>query len=159
MLSGLWSVDGDSLEQAHTCGYDYTALLRAQPLEHYVWEATVSAVNGMNQGGVVVNQSSPQTRSGATMIDLANGGSVLRWGSYDDQGYYQMTGSVALTSNDGVRFAVEVRGSEIRVEIDGAEVATFTAKNSGGLVGLISSQAAASFDDVVLTALPETTTT
>ncbi len=156
VLSGLWSVDGNSLDQSHTCGYDYTVLLRAQPLEHYVWEATVHGRDGVNQAGVLINQSSPLTRSGATLIDLAEGGSVLRWGAYDNLGYYQMIGSVPLETTNpdgGVTFAVEVHGADVQLVVSGVEIATFTADNGGGLVGLVSSRAAASFENVSLTAL------
>ena len=161
VLSGLWTEDGAAIQQTHDCGYDYTALLRAEPLNHYRWEATVSGVNGVNQGGVVVNQSSPLTRSGAALIDLADGGNVLRWGHYDDRGYYQLLGAVDLdpSASDSARFSVEVHGDQITVRADGEFVTTFASTGSGGHVGLVTSRAAGSFNDLVLTALPSSGTT
>ena len=35
VLSGLWTTGATGLDQTHDCGYDYTALLAAQPLNHY----------------------------------------------------------------------------------------------------------------------------
>lgn len=157
VLSGLWAEGATGLEQTHDCGYDYTALLAAQPLNHYVWEATVSPIDGVNQGGVVINQSSPLTRSGATLIDLDDGGRVVRWGFYDELGYYQSLGSANLDGTDsraGVTFTVEVHGTAVELWVDGVPMAEFTTSNGGGLVGLVTSRAAASFDDITLTALP-----
>ena len=157
VLSGLWTEDSGALQQTHDCGYDYTALLRAVPLNHYRWEATVSGAGGVNQGGVVVNQSSPLTRSGAALIDLADAGNVLRWGHYDDRGYYQLLGAVDLdpSAADSARFSVEVHGTEITVRVDGEFIATFNSNGSGGHVGLVTSRAAGSFSDLQLTALPQ----
>ena len=155
VLSGLWASESGMLGQSHTCGYDYTALLRSQPLEHYRWEATIYGQAGSNQGGVIVNQSSSLTRSGATLIDLAEGGDVLRWGFYDDLGYYQMVGSTEVDGADnGISLLVEVRSDLVTVAIDGVSISEFTTENRGGLVGLVSSRSAASFDHVRLTALP-----
>ena len=135
---------------------DYTALLRAEPLNHYLWEATVFGVGGVNQGGVVVNQSSPLTRSGAALVDLADAGNVLRWGQYDDRGYYQLLGAVDLdpSAADSARFSIEVHGNEITVRVDGEFIATFASSGSGGNVGLVTSRAAGSFSDLQLTTLP-----
>ena len=156
VLGGLWAADAGSLQQTHDCGYDYTALLRAEPLNNYRWEATVSGVGGINQGGVVVNQSSPLTRSGAALIDLADAGNVLRWGQYDDRGYYELLGAVDLEppAGDSARFSVEVYGNEITVRADGQFITAFTSNSAGGHVGLVTSRAAGSFSDLQLTALP-----
>ena len=158
VLSGLWIEGGSALEQTHDCGFDYTTLLRAEPLRHYRWEATVTGTSGQNRGGVIVNQSSPLTRSGASIIDMAPDGSgqnSVRWGFYDDRGYYQMIGSLPVPSTSStIRFGVEVHDEFVEVWIDGEKITTFEAPSSGGHVGLVTSRAAASFDDLVLTALP-----
>ncbi len=156
ILSGLWVNDGGVLQQTHDCGYDYTALLSAGSLIDYSWEATISGVDGVNHGGVVVNQSSPLTRSGAALIDFADAGNVLRWGTYDASGYYQLLGAIDLSSPaaDGVHLSVEVHGDEITVTLDGEQMATFTSSGSGGHVGLVTSRAAGSFTAMQLTALP-----
>lgn len=165
ILSGLWTAGSEALQQTHDCGYDYTALLRAEPLRHYRWEATVTAESIQNRGGVIVNQSSPLTRSGASIVDIAedpsvSGGSILRWGFYDERGYYQSIGWTHIgTSSDSLAFAVEVHETRVEVRIDGEQIAEFEADNAGGLVGLVTSRAAASFDDLRLTALPATAET
>ena len=157
ILSGLWTEGTATLDQTHDCGYDYSALLRTAPLLHYRWEATVGGANGVNQGGLLINQSSPVTRSGATIIDLADGGDVLRWGFYDESGYYEAIGSVPITlgSSGAVDLAIEVHGNEVQVLADGLLITSFTTVQSGGHVGLVASRAAATFGDMTLTALPE----
>ena len=156
VLSGLWTEASGALQQTHDCGYDYTALLRAEPLNHYRWDVTVSGVDGVNQGGVVVNQSSPLTRSGAALVDLADAGNVLRWGNYDASGYYQLLGAVDLdpSAAESARFSVEVHGDQVTVRADGEFITTFTSIGAGGHVGLVTSRAAGSFSNLELTALP-----
>lgn len=155
ILSGLWAQGDGTLDQTHDCGYDYTALLRTEPLRHYRWEATVAGVDGFNQAGVIVNQSSPLTRSGAAIVDLADGGEVLRWGVYDDRGYYQGLGStpIQLGADGSVRMQIEVHDDQVSVLVDGVSVADFATPDGGGHVGLVTSRAPASFDDLTLTAL------
>ncbi len=156
VLSGLWTEGSGALQQTHDCGYDYTALLRAEPLNHYRWDVTASGVGGVNQGGVVINQSSPLTRSGAALIDLADAGNVLRWGHYDASGYYQLLGAVDLdpSAAESARFSVVVHGNEITVRADGEFITTFTSIGTGGHVGLVTSRTAGLFSDLQLTALP-----
>ncbi len=156
ILSGLWTQGAGTLDQTHDCGYDYSALLRAQPLRDYSWEATIGGVNGFNQGGLIINQSSPLTRSGAAIVDLADGGDVLRWGYYDQLGYYQLMGSTQIDRGpDGsVRIVAEVHDEVVALSLDGEFIAEFASVEGGGYVGLVSSRAAASFGDLVLTALP-----
>ena len=156
VLSGLWTEASGALQQTHDCGYDYTALLRAEPLNHYRWDVTASGVGGVNQGGVVINQSSPLTRSGAALIDLADAGNVLRWGHYDASGYYQLLGAVDLdpSAAESARFSVVVHGNEITVRADGEFITTFTSIGTGGHVGLVTSRTAGLFSDLELTALP-----
>ena len=156
VLSGLWTEASGALQQTHDCGYDYTALLRAEPLNHYRWDVTASGVGGVNQGGVVINQSSPLTRSGAALIDLADAGNVLRWGHYDASGYYQLLGAVDLdpSAAESARFSVVVHGNEITVRADGEFITTFTSIGTGGHVGLVTSRTAGLFSDLQLTALP-----
>ena len=117
----------------------------------------MGGANGVNQGGLLINQSSPVTRSGATIIDLADGGDVLRWGFYDESGYYEAIGSVPITlgSSGAVDLAIEVHGNEVQVLADGLLITSFTTVQSGGHVGLVASRAAATFGDMTLTALPE----
>lgn len=156
ILSGLWANGDGTLEQTHDCGYDYTALLRAEPLRHYRWEATVGGVDGgINQAGVIINQSSPVTRSGAGIVDLADGGQTLRWGVYDDRGYYEARGwaPIDLGADGAANMEIEVHGNQVRVIVNGATITEFATVDSGGQVGLVTSRAAAFFDDLTLTAL------
>lgn len=155
ILSGLWTEGDETLEQTHDCGYDYSALLRSQPLSHYRWEATVGGVDGINQAGVIINQSSPLTRSGAAIVDLAEGGETLRWGLYDERGYYQAIGSttIELGATGSVRMQIDVHDEQVTVVVDDEFITEFTSVDGGGHVGLLSSRAAATFDDLALTAL------
>lgn len=156
ILSGLWTQGESTLHQTHDCGFDYTALLHSQPVNDYRWQATIAGADGVNQAGLIVNQSSPLTRSGATVVDLADGGDTLRWGFYGDAGYYQRIGSmpIDLGAAATVDLSIDVHGTAVEVSADGVVVVEFTAPHAGGHVGLVTSRAAASFDELVLTALP-----
>ena len=81
----------------------------------------------------------------------------MRWGTYDNAGYYQFGGSVPLVQPvDGslVNISVEVHGANVRIEIDGSTVSEIEVSHVGGLVGLVATQSKAAFASAVLTALP-----
>jgi len=157
LLSGNWSMENGKFNQLNTCGFDYTALLTTHVVDHFRWTATFNSINAANQGGVVFNQSSTQTRSGAILVDLAENGSVLRWGYYDNAGYYQSIGTLEVQApavGKSINLAVEVTGSKVKVILDDQISAEFETKSVGGMVGLVSSESDIAFDSVQLTALP-----
>lgn len=154
VLSGSWEQTGGDLRQVRDCGYDYTALLKTPQVENFRFEASVRGIAGVNQGGLVFNQSSEDTRSGAMVVDLANGGSVLRWGTYDNAGYYQFIGSVDVVSQGTDTIAVNVQSRNIEIEFNGEVVGTTTTEFPGGHVGLISTLSAVAFERASLSSLP-----
>ena len=153
ILSGSWEESGSSLNQLKDCGYDYTALLRTPQVEYFRYESTLRAIEGTNGGGLVFNQSSEHTRSGAMVVDLANAGTQLRWGQYDALGYYNYIGGVDVAGSGTSTIAVEVRGSSIDVFFNGALVGSTTTDQPGGYVGLLATRSKVAFEDVLLTAL------
>ncbi len=156
VLSGSWEQSGGDLRQVRDCGYDYTALLKTPQVENFRFEASVRGLAGINQGGLVFNQSSEITRSGAMVVDLANGGSVLRWGTYDNAGYYQFIGGTDVTSLGTDTIAVIQQSGQIDIEFNGQIVGSTTTSNPGGYVGLVSTLSAVAFEHATLTALPAT---
>ena len=154
VLSGSWEQSGGDLRQVRDCGYDYTALLKTPQVENFRFEASVRGLAGINQGGLVFNQSSEITRSGAMVVDLANGGSVLRWGTYDNAGYYQFIGGTDVSTRGTDTIAVIQQGGQIQIEFNGEIVGETTTANPGGYVGLVSTLSAVAFEQATLTALP-----
>lgn len=154
VLSGSWEQSGGDLRQVRDCGYDYTALLKTPQVENFRFEAAVRGIGGINQGGLVFNQSSENTRSGAMVVDLANGGTVLRWGTYDNAGYYQFIGGTDVSSQGTDKIAVIQQGGQIEIEFNGNIVGSTTTSNPGGYVGLVSTLSAVAFEYATLTALP-----
>lgn len=158
IMSGRWIEADGSLNQHHNCGYDYTALLEAFMVEDFRWEASFHGITGVNQGGLLFNQSTINSRSGAMVVDLSDGGSTLRWGTYDNAGYYQNIGSTTVAApatGQSVTLAVEVHGTDVEIFMNGTSVATTTATHSGGMVGVIATLADVAFESSTLTALPQ----
>lgn len=153
ILTGSWDESGSSLNQLKDCGYDYTALLRTAQVEYFRFETTLRAIEGTNGGGVVFNQSSEHTRSGAMVVDLANSGTQLRWGQYDALGYYSYVGGVSVDGSGTSSIAVEVRGTAIDIFFNGSLVGSTTTDQPGGYVGLVATRSKVAFEDVLLTAL------
>lgn len=156
LLSGTWEERSDELAQIENCDFDATALLSAHTVRSFRWEATFSA-DSSNQGGLLINQQSAETRSGASLIDLSEDGSTVRWGSYDNRGYYQFVGAEAITApapGADVTLAVVVDGADVTVEVDGTQVGSFSTRYVGGQVGLVATQSIISFTNATLTALP-----
>lgn len=157
LLSGNWYMANGHFSQLNTCGFDYTALLNTYDVRNFRWEATFSAVSGANQGGLIINQSAEDTRSGAMVIDLANGGERLRVGAYDHLGYYVYIDSVAIdkpVTGQEVTLAVRVLETEVTVFLNGVEIIQTTTIHAGGMVGLIASESDIAFDSAKLVALP-----
>lgn len=156
VLAGSWMTEGGAYNQVNTCGFDYSSLYLEQAVEHFRWEATFHSVDSPNAGGIVFNQTVDYSRSGASIVDLTNDGTTLRWGTYDSNGYYNGQGSLEIeqvTPGTTVSVAVEVRGKEAQVFLNGEEVASLTNSNQRGYVGLVASQSAVAFESAELTAL------
>ena len=156
LLSGTWEERDAELAQVENCDFDATALLSGHNVDHFRWEATFSG-DSSNQGGLLINQQSAQTRSGATLIDLSEDGSTVRWGSYDDRGYYQYVGAEEITAPGAgapMTLAVEVHGADVVIEVDGNQIGEFNTQYAGGRVGLVATQSVISFTNATLTALP-----
>ena len=97
------------------------------------------------------------TRAFVPIRDLAADGAVVRWGTYDDAGYYRWGGSVPIHQPvDGslIDIGVEVHGADVHIEIDGRIVSEIEISHVGGLVGLVATQSKAAFAGATLTALP-----
>ncbi len=157
IMSGSWTAEDSSLVQNNFCGYDYTALLEGFTTRDFRWEATFAGVSDTNQGGLILHHASTRSRSGAVVVDLTDGGATLRWGEYDNLGYYRSIGSVpvaAPSAGQSVSLAVEVHGTTISVFHNGGQAAVFESTESSGMVGLISSLSQVAFSAVTLTALP-----
>ncbi|MEM7095611.1 MAG: hypothetical protein AAF567_21600 [Actinomycetota bacterium] len=154
VISGSWEQTGSELRQVRDCGYDYTALLQTPQVANFRFETSIRGLNGLNQGGIVFNVSSEVTRSGAMVVDLADAGSVVRWGTYDDTGYYQYLGASDVQSQGTDILAVTQIGNSVEIEFNGEVIVQTTTANPGGYVGLLSSVSAVGFDYATVTALP-----
>lgn len=161
IMSGSWTATDGALLQNHDCGYDYTVLLSEYHVTDFVWEASFNAINDSNQGGLLINQASAQSRSGAMIVDLADGGNILRWGEYDDKGYYQNIGSMQITapkSGENITLSVEVHSNSVAISMNGELIEETESTHAGGMVGLVASLTAISFDEARLVALPASDT-
>jgi len=157
VASGSWIVEDGAYRQQNTCGFDYTALLPGYLVSDYDLEVRFHSPTGPNQGGVLFNQSSVDTRSGAMLVDLADDGATLRWGQYDAAGYYVNIGwdlVPAPAVGEQVLIRIEVRGAQYTIFHNGNQVVTGLTDAPGGMVGLVASQSDVSFDTITLTAVP-----
>lgn len=157
VLSGSWLVESGSYRQLNTCEYDLISVLTPQIVDSFDLDVTFSSPTGPNHGGVVFNVSSLQSRSGAIVVDLADDGSTLRWGRYDELGYYQNIGwdlIPAPAPGEPVTLRIESRGSQYTIIHNGNIVTTETTSDPGGMVGLIASRSEVDFSSITLTAVP-----
>jgi hypothetical protein len=155
LISGTWQFADGTLAQVESCGYDASALLDTHAVIDFRWEGTFASETS-NQGGLVINQQSAATRSGATLIDLTDDGTSLRWGTYDALGYYIFAGAVPIdrpADGTDITLAVEVHGADVSIAINGTTMGTLTTEHEGGLVGLVATQSTVAFTSVTLTGL------
>lgn len=156
-LSGEWVLSDGALQQVTECDFDATALLTTHTVSHFRWTTSFVANDGRNHGGVLFHQSSPNTRSGATLVDFADNGSAIRWGSYNNSGFYVFAGMQSLppvAAGELVNLSIEVQGTFVEVSVDGDVVAYFESPEAAGMVGLVATKSVVSFEHARLVALP-----
>lgn len=157
VMAGSWLVENGSYRQLNDCEYDLMSVLTTHVVDHFDLEVTFSSPTVPNHGGVVFNVSSTDSRSGAIVVDLADDGETLRWGRYDELGYYQNIGwdfIPAPAAGQPVTLKIESRGDQYTIIYQGNTVVTETTENPGGMVGLISTLSQVDFHDVELAAVP-----
>ena len=157
VMSGSWLVEGGAYRQLNTCEYDLMSVLTNTIVDHFDLDVVFSSPTVPNQGGVVFNVSSTNSRSGAIVVDLADDGATLRWGTYDELGYYQNIGwdlISAPAANEPVSLRIESRGDAYTIIHNGNTVVTETTPYPGGMIGLVASQSEVAFQQIVLTAVP-----
>ncbi|MEM7288413.1 MAG: hypothetical protein AAF480_18875 [Actinomycetota bacterium] len=156
--SGSWLIRDGSLSQIEDCGDDLAVLLQSAPVEHFSWEATMRFRTADLQGGLLFNQSSGSTRSGASIVEIVDQGSFLRWGHYDVQGYYTYQGGLAIPTvsvGQSVSLRVQVHEDKALVFMNGVQMGLMDTFNPRGYVGLVASHSGVDFDSVTLVKLPE----
>ncbi len=157
VMSGSWMTENGSYRQLNDCEYDLISLLTTHVVEYFDLEVTFSSPTVPNHGGVVFNVSSTDSRSGAIVVDLADDGATLRWGRYDELGYYENIGwdlVPAPAAGEPVTIRIESRGDQYTIIHQGNTVVTETTTDPGGMVGLISTLSQVDFHDVELAAVP-----
>lgn len=154
LLSGDWGVEQGTLVQRDQAGYDHLAILQTAPLTRYRVSVRMRLDAG-KIGGVIYHMPDPRTRHGAQVVDFADGGATLRWGRYTDAGSYVYEGGVAIdpTIMDGGWHTLElaISAETTAISVDGQAIRTITNKSTIGNVGLTTSLAQVSFDDMHLT--------
>ncbi len=159
-LSGVWAVKGGIYNQGDNTGYDFISMLNVAPQTHYMFEAKLRLGEGEMGGGFVYNVPDTKARTGAQIVDFDLKGSFLRWGRYDDKGAYVYEGGVKLDApiSDGGwhNLRLVTHGAASMITLDGRQFGPIKNTSASGHVGLIASKTKVDFDNVALTALPET---
>ncbi|WP_165360676.1 family 16 glycoside hydrolase [Candidatus Chloroploca sp. Khr17] len=158
-LAGDWVMDNGVYTQRNTDGYDFLSLLDLPPQAHYSIETQLRLDSGTMGGGIIYNVPEPTRRNGAQLVDFDESGAFVRWGHYDADGTYRYDGGAALDPGigDGQWHTLRVvtHGATSTIWVDEREVAQVRNLSVAGHVGLSTSQAQVSFDDVAVLALPE----
>lgn len=156
-LSGTWGLTGENYQQTDADSFGNIAELELTPPSEYEAAVEITPIGDLIGGGMLIGQPTPGSRNGATVIDITNDGTFLRWGSYDpDSGEYLYTGGVATPDGFDAAtahtMAVRVESAKTSVLLDDDVVAEFEAVSAGRL-GLFTSQSAVAFDNLVISDL------
>lgn len=153
-LSGKWAVVDGTYVQSDVEGFDYLSVLDTPPLAAYRVSVRLRIDSGEMGGGFIYNMPDPTKRDGAQLIDFANQGKVLRWGHYQPGGAFQFDGGIDLAASvmDGNWHTLELitRGTTTDVNVNGKLITTVTNVSKSGRIGLTTSRARVSFDDLQL---------
>lgn len=156
-LAGSWGLTGEQYQQSNPETYGNISQLNANLPENYSVQVQITPLGDTIGGGVMLAQPTPGSRKGATVIDLTEGGTFLRYGSYDaDSGDYVYGGGVATPDGFDPAIAhvltIDVGPEKTIARIDDEIAAEFGPVDPGGM-GLFTSLAAVSFDDLKITEL------
>jgi hypothetical protein len=151
-LSGTWQITDGVYQQVDASGFDLISRFTGAVPASYTLEVRLRATSGPLHAGVIVGQPTPGTREGATMIDLTDNGTYLRWGRYAASGgAYEFVGGAALPEpldpTQWHTLRVVVKGDTTVVFVDDVQIGD-AGPIGAGSVGLVTSQAAVDFDDV-----------
>lgn len=157
-MAGEWLVQDGRYQQSNATGFDYITMLETEPLTHYSLETRFRHIDGNLGAGLIYGAPNIDTRAGAGIVDVAENGSFLRWGYYDDDGAYTYQGGLAIDPpvDDGNWHSLRLvtRQEASTIYLDDQEISTFQNQNQGGYVGLVTSEARVEFDDVALLSIP-----
>jgi len=156
-LNGTWGLTGENYQQTDPDSFGNIAELELDLPDLYEATVDIAPLGDTVGGGMLIGQPTPGSRKGATVIDLTNDGTFLRWGTYDpDSGDYVYTGGVSVPedfdASTAHTMAVRLESAKTTVALDGSVVAEFEATPSGRM-GLFTSQSAVTFDNLVISDL------
>lgn len=155
-LGGTWGLTGEDYQQTDPETYGNISQLDLDLPERYSASIDITPLGDAINGGLILGQTTPGERNGATVVDLTDDGTFLRWGHYDEAGEYNYDGGVAVP--DGFdptiqhRFTVTAAADKTTVAIDEVDLADFGPLNPGRM-GLFTSASALSFDNLTINSL------
>ncbi len=157
-ISGAWTASDGVYSQQDMTGYDYITMLDLPEQSHFSMEARLRMSAGEMGGGFIYNAPSIDSRAGAQIIDMDDGGRFLRWGHYDAAGNYNYDGGapleVGLDDGEWHTLQLVTHGAHSTVIFDGKEMGQPDNLSTVGFLGLVTSRAQLAFDDLVIMALP-----
>jgi hypothetical protein len=157
-MSGQWKAVGGHYQQMDPNGYDYITQRTGNAPESFSVSVKVSGPEGPANGGLTMFQTAIGKRNGATLVDLTDTNSYVRWGHFDEAGTYTFDGGtklgVPVDPASGAIIKVDLQGGKATVYLDGKRLGEFVPNNQKGSFGLISSNAVVAFDDFTLVAVP-----
>jgi hypothetical protein len=103
-------------------------------------------------GGLVFHMPSRDDYAGAGMVRLANGGSEVYWGYFDERYAFQGEGSATIDDiTTPMTLSIQVRAETYSILVNGALIAAEVPLGSaGGYLGFISFRGPVSFSDLIL---------
>jgi hypothetical protein len=156
-LAGQWRVNEGEYQQQDNSGFDFISQSSVAPNERFSASVRMRSLEGDLNAGFLIFQPTKGRRNGATVIDLTNAGSFLRWGHYDKGGPYVFDDAKQLATpvdaKKGVSFQVTYADGLVRLYLDNRQVAQFTPKSADGNkpltggIGLVTSSSKVAFDD------------
>jgi hypothetical protein len=155
-LSGQWKFADGTYQQLDNSGFDFISQFHATPQPNFTVSCKLSALSGELNAGLILFQKKLGSRANATVIDITEKGSYVRWGHYDRGGVYIFDGGAKLEApidpKKGVVLKAVTKSGTVAVFLDGKSLGEFTPFSVDGSVGLVSSLAQVAFDDFVLAA-------
>ena len=156
IVNGDWEFAADGIMHPNAEWFD-NLIMHANEFESYSFTTNMQMGEGEGGAGVAFNIPSTDSINGSHIVRYL-GNEVLTWGYFDNDGAYVEQGTIDVSSAaDSVQqFEVRADGTNYSVRLNGQLLSeSLPLYTTQGRVGFTSTLREVTFDDILLTSLPE----
>ncbi len=152
IINGDWQQQGNGVQQLETQPSDYVASLGVLA-KRYTLQATITLPENLDDagGGIIFHMSQENSKIGAYMVRIADGGKHLFWGRFSPNGEFAGQGYADVNLQPGIPHLLSVRvdSGKYEISVDENVIAIdIPLEVNEGWIGLVSFRGPVIFSDL-----------